>query len=70
MKQLPSTVRRSVRLGRYGMLLALAIHSVASGATSDAKHASSLVADVVKQTGRTGGLVVLLDNGDTALAEP
>ncbi len=69
MKQSPSTVRRFARLGRYGMLLALTIHSVASGATSDAKHASSLVADVVKQTGRTGGLVVLLDNGDTALAD-
>ena len=35
----------------------------------DAKSASSLVADVVKQTGRTGGLVVLLDNGDTTLAD-
>jgi len=31
-KQLPSKVRRSARLRRYGMLLALAIHSVASGA--------------------------------------
>jgi hypothetical protein len=50
------------------MLLALAIHCVASGATSDAKHAPLLVADVVRQTGRTGGLVVLLDNGDTAVA--
>jgi len=68
-KRLPSTVCRSARLGRYGMLLALAIHSVPSGATSDAKHASLLVADVVNQTGRTGGLVVLLDNGDTALAD-
>ncbi len=68
MKQLPRSLRRSGRLGRYALLLSLAIHSVASGATSDAKNASSLVADVVKQTGRTGGLVVLLDNGDTALA--
>ena len=67
-KQLPRSLRRSGRLGRYALLLSLAIHSVASGATSDAKNASSLVADVVKQTGRTGGLVVLLDNGDTALA--
>ena len=71
MKQLPRTLRRSARLGRYALLLALTltIHSVAAGATSDAKNASSLVADVVKQTGRTGGLVVLLDNGDTALAD-
>ena len=68
MKQLPRTLRRSGRLGRYALLLSLAIHSVASGATSDPKNASSLVADVVKQTGRTGGLVVLLDNGDTVLA--
>ena len=58
-------------MGRYALLLALTltIHGVAAGATPDAKNASSLVADVVKQTGRTGGLVVLLDNGDTALAE-
>ncbi|MCP4212850.1 MAG: PQQ-binding-like beta-propeller repeat protein [Halieaceae bacterium] len=69
MKQLPRTLRRSGRLGRYALLLSLTIHSVAAGATSDAKNASSLVADVVKQTGRTGGLVVLLDNGDTALAD-
>ena len=69
MKQLPRTLRRSGRLGRYALLLTLTIHSVAAGASSDAKNASSLVADVVKQTGRTGGLVVLLDNGDTALAD-
>jgi hypothetical protein len=68
-KQLPRTLRRSGRLGRYALLLSLTIHSVTTGATSDAKNASSLVADVVKQTGRTGGLVVLLDNGDTALAD-
>ncbi len=42
---------------------------LAAGATLDAKPASSLVADVVKQTERTGGLVVLLDNGDTTLAD-
>jgi hypothetical protein len=71
MKQLPRTRRRSARLGRYALLLSLTLttHAVAAGATSDAKNASSLVADVVKQTGRTGGLVVLLDNGDTALAD-
>jgi hypothetical protein len=70
-KQLPRTGRRSTHLGRYALVLALAltIHSVAAGATSEAKSASSLVADVVKQTGRTGGLVVLLDNGDTALVD-
>jgi hypothetical protein len=68
-KQSPSTVRRSARLGRYGMLLALTIHSVAAGASSDAKTASLLVTNVMKQTGRTAGLVVLLDNGDTALAD-
>ncbi|MDP6809536.1 MAG: PQQ-binding-like beta-propeller repeat protein [Kiritimatiellia bacterium] len=42
---------------------------LAAGATLDAKPASSLVADVVKQAERTGGLVVLLDNGDTTLAD-
>ena len=51
------------------MLLALTIHSVAAGASSDAKTASLLVTDVMKQAGRTGGLVVLLDNGDTTLAD-
>jgi outer membrane protein assembly factor BamB len=42
---------------------------LAAGATLDAKPASSLVADVVKQTERTGGLVLLLDNEDTTLAD-
>lgn len=35
MKQLPRTLRRSGRLGRYALLLLLTIHSVASGATSE-----------------------------------
>ena len=45
MKQLPRTLRRSGRLRRYALLLSLTIHCVASGATSDEKNASSLVAD-------------------------
>ena len=69
MKRLPRTLCRCARLGRYALLLTLTISSVAAGATLDAKNASLLVADVVKQTERTGGLIVLLDNGDTALAD-
>jgi len=61
-KQLPRTLRRSARLWRYAVLLSLTltIHSVADEA---------LVADIVTQAGRDGGFVVLLDNGDTSLAD-
>ena len=47
-----------------------ALHAAETGgATSAADNASSLVAQIVEQTGRSAGLVVLLDNGHTSLAD-
>ncbi|MBT7068507.1 MAG: PQQ-binding-like beta-propeller repeat protein [Verrucomicrobia bacterium] len=68
-----SVERKGIFLSAYSYVAILAVVFMcgrsAGGTTSAADNASLLVADVVKQAGRTGGLVVLLDNGDTALAD-
>jgi hypothetical protein len=69
MKRLPKTLRRSARLGRYALLVSLAIQSIAAGGLTDAKRISGFVDDVMKQAERSGGLVVVLDNGDATVAD-